>query len=96
MSLIRLMGQYFFGALVNGDDLSSSDDTIRLNAGEITIDSTEVSLTTSGSNGHPLPLCSTKNTMNLDICIVSALFVCIMIKSGQNKAENVCTLKSCM
>ena len=29
------------------------------------------------------------NTLNLDICIVSALFVCIMIKSGQNKAENV-------
>ena len=34
-------------------------------------------------------LCTTKNTLNLDICIVSTFFLCIMINSSQNKAENV-------
>ena len=50
----------------------------------------KVSLTTSGSNGHPL--CSTKNKLNLDICIVSAPFVCIW--QGDSFAHLICWVVS--
>ena len=40
--LDKEVGQCFFGASVNRDDSSSSDDTIRLNAEGITIGSAEL------------------------------------------------------
>ena len=44
---------------------------------------------TNHSQVKCIPHRSTKSTQKLDLCIVSALFVCILIKIGQNKAENV-------
>ena len=32
-------------------------------------------------------LCSTKNTLKLDLCIVNAYSVCMLIKRSQNEAE---------